>query len=84
MGIVLNNHNYILQLNKEIKLLEQKRCKLIGFCMDKATYESRYGELEIQFNELLSEQTQLEIGSRQEIDLEKRLEHLRKVMQKKI
>lgn len=31
--------------------------------MDKATYESRYGELEIQFYKLLSEQTLLEIAA---------------------
>ncbi|GGH67801.1 serine recombinase [Paenibacillus silvae] len=89
METVLNNQNHIRQLNKvknEIKLLEQKRCKLIDLCLDekidRATYESRYGELEAQLNKLLAEQTQLEKGSRQEIDLEKRLEHLRKVLQK--
>ncbi len=85
----LNNQNHIRQLNKvknEIKLLEQKRCKLIDLCLDekidRATYERRYGEMEVQLNKLLAEQTQLERGSRQEIDLEKRLEHLRKVLQK--
>ncbi len=89
MEMVLNNQNHIRQLNKvknEIKLLEQKRCKLIDLCLDekidRATYEGRYGELEVQLNKLLAEQIQLEKGSRQEIDLEKRLEHLRKVLQK--
>lgn len=89
MEMVLNNQNHIRQLNKvknEIKLLEQKRCKLIDLCLDekidRATYEIRYGELEVQLSKLLAEQTQLEKGSQQEIDLEKRLEHLRKLLQK--
>ncbi|MDQ1232611.1 hypothetical protein QE450_000109 [Paenibacillus sp. SORGH_AS306] len=38
--------------------------------------------MESQLNELLNEQVQLEQSSRQELDVEKRLEHLRKVLQK--
>ncbi|NEZ42588.1 recombinase family protein [Paenibacillus alvei] len=89
METVLGNQNHMRKLNKvnnEIKLMEQKRCKLIDLCLDekidRATYESKYAELESQLSELLNEQVQLEQSSRQELDVEKRLEHLRKVLQK--
>ncbi|MFS0840404.1 recombinase zinc beta ribbon domain-containing protein [Paenibacillus sp. 1P03SA] len=85
MEMVLSNQNHIRQLNKvknEIKLLEQKRCKLIDLCLDEKIDRVTYEELEVQLNKLLAEQAQLERGSQQEIDLEKRLEHLRRVLQK--
>lgn len=88
MQTVFSDHNHTRRLGKvknEIQLLEQRRCRLIDLCLDekidRATYERKYEELEQQLTGLLEEQAQLEKSSREEIDVEKRLEHLRKVLQ---
>lgn len=88
MESVFNDQNNQKRLNKiinEIQALEQKRCKLIDLRLDekidKATYDRKYEELESMLTELLDERERLEQATQEEIDIEKRLEHFRKVLQ---
>src|SRR5690606_34224954 len=66
--------------------IEQKRNRLIDMrleeVIDKSTYEKKYGEIESVLEGLLGEKEQLEKSSNEEIDLEKRIEHFRKVLEK--
>ncbi len=50
--------------------------------IDKATYEKKYTELYSTLEGLAKEKDQLEKSSKEEIDLEKRIEHFRKVLEK--
>ena len=89
MESVLSGNDFQKRLTKienEIQAIEQKRNRLIDMrleeVIDKATYEMKYGEIESVLEELSSEKEQLEKSSKEEIDLEKRIEHFRKVLEK--
>ena len=89
MESVLSGNNFQKQLTKidnEIQAIEQKRNRLIDMrleeVIDKETYEKKYGEIGLTIEELSSEKEQLEKSSKEEIDLEKRIEHFRKVLEK--
>ena len=89
MESVLSGNDFQKRLTKienEIQAIEQKRNRLIDMrleeIIDKATYEMKYGEIESTLAELSSEKEQLEKSSKEEIDLEKRIEHFKKVLEK--
>ena len=89
MESVLSGNDFQKRLTKienEIQAIEQKRNRLIDMrleeIIDKATYEMKYGEIESTLEELSSEKEQLEKSSKEEIDLEKRIEHFKKVLEK--
>lgn len=89
MGTVLSGNDFQKRLTKvenEIHAIEQKRNRLIDMrleeTIDKETYEKKYGELELVLEGLSSEKGQLEQYSKEEIDLGKRIEHFRKVLEK--
>jgi DNA invertase Pin-like site-specific DNA recombinase len=88
MEAILSGNDFQKRLTKienEIQAIEQKRNRLIDMrleeVIDKATYEKKYGELESTLGGLSSEREQLEKSSKEEIDLEKRIEHFRKVLE---
>ncbi|MFR9712057.1 recombinase family protein [Paenibacillus sp. MB22_1] len=88
MESVFSDQNNQKRLNKiisDIQATEQKRCKLIDLCLDekidRATYEQKYAELDTSLTKLLEEKEQLEQSAQDEINLGKRLEHFRKVLQ---
>lgn len=88
MESVFSDQNHQKRLNKiisDIQAMEQKRCRLIDLCLDekidRATYEQKYVELDTSLTKLLEEKEQLEQSAQDEIDLGKRLEHFRKVLQ---
>lgn len=89
MEAVLSGNDFQKRLTKvenEIQAIEQKRNRLIDMrleeVIDKATYEKKYTELDSILEGLTSEKEQLEKSSKEEIDLEKRMEHFRKVLEK--
>ena len=89
MESVLSDNNFQKRLSKienEIQAIEQKRNRLIDMrleeVIDKSTYEKKYGEIKLVLEGLLGEKEQLEKSSNEEIDLEKRIEHFRKVLEK--
>ena len=89
MESVLSGNDFQKRLTKvenEIQAIEHKRNRLIDMrleeVIDKATYEMKYGEIESTLEELSNEKEQLEKSSKEEIDLEKRIEHFRKVLEK--
>ncbi|WP_207638337.1 hypothetical protein [Desulfoscipio gibsoniae] len=71
---------------KRLHSIEQKRNRLIDMrleeTIDKAAYEKKYGEFELILGDLLSEKERLQQSSQEEIDLAKRIEHFRKVLEK--
>ncbi|MNW42697.1 hypothetical protein D3C74_198760 [compost metagenome] len=76
------------QLSKvkhEIQALEQKRSNLIDLHLDekidRSTYEHKYDELESTLTELIEVREQLEASAQEEIDVEKRLQQFRNVLQ---
>lgn len=73
-------------MENEIQAIEQKRNRLIDLHLeekiDKASYEKKYEEFELMLDDLLSEKEQLEQSSQEEIDLGKRIEYFRKVLEK--
>lgn len=88
MEAVLSGNDFqkrLIKIENEIQAIEQKRNRLIDMrleeVIDKATYEKKYGELESTLEGLSSEREQLEKSSKEEIDLEKRIEHFRKVLE---
>jgi len=88
MESVLSKNDFQKQLVKvenEIHAIEQKRNRLIDMrleeTIDKATYEKKYSELESILEGLSTEKEQLEQSSREEINLEKRIAHFRKVLE---
>lgn len=88
MEAVLSSNDLQKRLAKvenEIHAIEQKRNRLIDMrleeTIDKAAYEKKYGEFELILGDLLSEKEQLEQSSQEEIDLAKRIEHFRKVLE---
>lgn len=89
METILSGNDFQKRLNKienEIRALEQKRNRLIDMrleeTIDKAAYEKKYEEFELILGDLSIEKEQLEQSSKEEIDLEKRIEHFRKVLEK--
>ena len=89
MEAVLKSNDFQKRLAKvenEIQAVEQKRNRLIDLHLeekiDKAAYEKKYEEFELTLDDLLSEKEQLEQSSQEEIDLGKRIEHFRKVLEK--
>ncbi|MDD4438792.1 MAG: recombinase family protein [Tissierellia bacterium] len=89
MENVLSGNDFQKRLTKienEIQAIEHKRNRLIDMrleeVIDKATYEMKYGEIELTLEELSNKKEQLEKSSKEEIDLEKRIEHFRKVLEK--
>ncbi len=89
MESILSGNDFqklLIKIENEIQAIEQKRNRLIDMrleeVIDKATYEMKYGEIESTLEELSSEKEQLEKSSKEEIDLEKRIEHFRKVLEK--
>ncbi|WP_227004676.1 recombinase family protein [Jeotgalibaca arthritidis] len=89
MESVLSNNNFqkrLVKIENEIQSIEQKRNRLIDMrleeVIDKSTYEKKYGEIESVLEGLLDEKGQLERSSNEEIDLEKRIEHFRKVLER--
>lgn len=85
---VLSEHDHQKALNKimmDIQVNEQKRCKLIDMCLeekiDRLTYERKYEELDSLLAELHTERTRLENSAQEEAELERRIEHFRKVLQ---
>lgn len=80
-----NNHKRLNKIINDIQAIEQKRCKLIDLCLDekidRATYERKYEELDTTLTELNEEREKLEHSAQEEIDMEKRLAHFRKVLQ---
>ncbi|WHX50072.1 recombinase family protein [Paenibacillus woosongensis] len=88
MESVFSDQNNQKQLNKiinEIQAIEHKRCKLIDLHLeekiDRPTYERKFEELESTLTELLDEREGLEEAAQEEINIEKRIEHFRKVLQ---
>jgi DNA invertase Pin-like site-specific DNA recombinase len=89
METVLSSDDFqkrLIKVENEIHAIEQKRNRLIDMrleeTIDKATYEKKYGELELILEGLMSEKEQLEQSSKEEIDLKKRIENFRKVLEK--
>jgi site-specific DNA recombinase len=89
MENVLSDNNFqkrLIKIENEIQSIEQKRNRLIDMrleeVIDKSTYEKKYGEIELVLEGLLGEKEQLEKSSNEDIDLEKRIEHFRKVLEK--
>src|SRR5699024_6007542 len=89
MDNVVSDNNFQkrwVKIENEIEAIEQKRNRLIDSRVeevnDKSTYEKKYGEIESILGRLLGEKEQLEKSSNEEIDLEKRIEHFRKVLEK--
>jgi len=89
METVLSGNDFQKRLTKienEIHAMEQKRNRLIDMRLeekiDKATYEKKYEEFELILGDMSGEKEQLEQSSKEEIDLEKRIEHFRKVLEK--
>jgi len=89
METILSGNDFQKRLTKienEIHALEQKRNRLIDMrleeTIDKAAYEKKYEEFESILGDLSIEKEQLEQSSKEEIDLEKRIEHFRKVLEK--
>lgn len=88
METVFSDQNNQKRLNKvvsDIQAIEQKRCKLIDLCLeekiDRAAYERKYEELDSLLTGLHEEKEHLEQSAQEEVDLGKRLEHFRKVLQ---
>lgn len=88
METVLSGNDFQKRLTKvenEINAIEQKRNRLVDMrleeTIDKATYEKKYSELELVLEGLSTEKEQLEQSTKEEIDLEKRIEHFRKVLE---
>jgi hypothetical protein len=89
MEAVLKSNDFqkrLVKVENDIQAIEQKRNRLIDLHLeekiDKAAYEKKYEELELILDDLLSEKEQLEQSSQEEIDLGKRIEHFRKVLEK--
>lgn len=89
MEAVLKSNDFQKRLVKvvnEIHAVEQKRNRLIDLHLEekiaKAAYEKKYEEFELILDDLLSEKEQLDQSSQEEIDLGKRIEHFRKVLEK--
>lgn len=88
MESVLGDHQHQKQLSKvknEIQALEQKRSNLIDLHLDekidRATYERKYDELESTLTELIEVREELESSAQEEIDLDKRLQQFRSVLE---
>lgn len=88
MESVLSKNDFqkqLVRVENEIHAIEQKRNRLVDMrleeTIDKATYEKKYSELESILEGLLTEREQLEQSSREEINLEKRIAHFRKVLE---
>ena len=88
MESVLSKNDFqkqLVRVENEIHAIEQKRNRLIDMrleeTIDKATYEKKYSELESILEGLLTEREQLEQSSKEEINLEKRIAHFRKVLE---
>ena len=77
--------NRLAKVENEINVIEQKRDKLIDMhldgIIDKATYEKKYEELELNLSTLSSEREQLKQSTQEEINFEKRIAHFRKVLE---
>ncbi|MEL7658466.1 MAG: hypothetical protein AAGU75_21450, partial [Bacillota bacterium] len=77
--------NRLVKVENEIDATEQKRNKLVDMhldgIIDKATYEKKYEELEINLSSLSSEREQLKQSTQEEINFEKRIAHIRKVLE---
>ena len=89
MEAVLKSNDFqkrLVKVENEIHAVEQKRNRLIDLHLeekiDKAAYEKKYEEFELILGELSSEKEQLEKSTHEEIDLAKRIEHFRKVLEK--
>lgn len=88
METVLSSNDFqkrLIKVENEIHAVEQKRNKLVDMrleeTIDKATYEKKYSELESVLEGLSIEREQLEQSSNEEINMEKRVEHFRKVLE---
>jgi DNA invertase Pin-like site-specific DNA recombinase len=79
------HHKLLNKVKHEIQALEQKRSNLIDLHLDekidRSTYENKYDELEFTLSELINEREQLETSAQEEIDVEKRLQQFRNVLQ---
>ncbi|MGI5849734.1 MAG: hypothetical protein ACOX8Q_06685 [Christensenellales bacterium] len=80
-----DNRNCMAKVENEINLITQKRDKFVGMhldgIIDKATYEKKYEELTLSLSTLLQEREQISQSTREEIDFEKRIGHLRKILE---
>ncbi|PZM66916.1 hypothetical protein [Paenibacillus dendritiformis] len=83
---MINNHSkHLNKVKHEIQAMEQKRSNLIDLHLDekidRSTYERKYNELESTLTELIEASEQLEAAAQEEIDVEKRVQHFRNVLQ---
>jgi DNA invertase Pin-like site-specific DNA recombinase len=77
--------NRLVKVENEINVIEQKRDKLVDMhldgIIDKAAYEKKYEELELNLSTMSNEREQLKQSTQEEIDFEKRIARFRKVLE---
>ena len=89
MEAVLGNNIYkkrLSKVNEDIEAIEQKRNRLIDLhlegTIDKSVYSMKHRELDLTLGNLVNEKEQIEQSFGNEADFEKRVKHLRRVLEK--